>query len=125
MCRWKFLGFDHYCKVPLSTTKGDFKKPTTLLFFSKRSEDYTGQSVKGVDWYIEVDCDFIIALFRLFLQIVDSKEKLFSEVEKITLRSMSQWLGESAKDMVDTHFPAFGKQRLKSLELTCSKSYSS
>ncbi len=106
-------GFDHYCKVPLSTTKGDFKKPTTLLFFSKRSEDYTGQSVKGVDWYIEVDCDFIIALFRVLPEIVDSKEKLFSEVEKITLRSMSQWLGESAKDIMDTHFPAFGKTEVE------------
>ena len=30
-------GFDHYCKVPLSTTKGDFKKPTNLLFYSKRT----------------------------------------------------------------------------------------
>ncbi len=106
-------GFDHYCKVPLSTTKGDFKKATTLLFYSKRTEDYTGQSVKGVDWYIEVDCDFIIALLRVLPKTVDSKEQLFSEVEPTSLRSMSQWLGESAKDSVDPHFPAFGKTQVE------------
>ena len=106
-------GFDHYCKVPLSTTKGDFKKPTTLLFYSKRTEDYTGQSVKGVDWYVEVDCDFIIALLRVLPEIVGSNEKLFSEMEQVSLRSMSQWLGEPAKDIADPHFPAFGKTQVE------------
>jgi len=27
-------GYDHYVNVPLSTTKGDFQKPTTVLFYT-------------------------------------------------------------------------------------------
>jgi uncharacterized membrane protein HdeD (DUF308 family) len=106
-------GFDHYCKVPLSTTKGDFKKATTLLFYSKRTEEYTGQSVNGVDWYIEVDCDFIIALLRVLPKTIDSKEKIFAERESVSLTSMSQWLGESAKDIAGSHFPPFGKTQVE------------
>ena len=103
-------GFDHYCKVPLSSSKGDFKKPTNLLFYSKRTEDYTGQSVNGVDWYIEVDCDFTIALLRVLPETEEFREKLISEMEQIRLNPL---LGESSKGF-DESFPKIRPNRHRS-----------
>ena len=41
--------YDHYIDVPLSTTKGDFKKPTTMLFYTSRTKNYKGEPIKGID----------------------------------------------------------------------------
>jgi len=38
---------DHYVNMPLATSKGDFKKPTTFLYYSARTEGYKGEPVKG------------------------------------------------------------------------------
>lgn len=46
--------FDHYVNMPLATSKGDFKKPTTILYYSARTEGYSGQPVKGVDKIMEL-----------------------------------------------------------------------
>ncbi len=35
--------YDHYCGVPLTTTRGDFKKPTKILFYTARTKGYSGQ----------------------------------------------------------------------------------
>ena len=32
--------FDHYCEIPLATSKGDFKEPVTMLYYSARTESY-------------------------------------------------------------------------------------
>ena len=40
---------DHYVNMPLATSKGDFKKPATILYYSARTEGYHGKPVKGVD----------------------------------------------------------------------------
>lgn len=101
--------FDHYSKIPLSTTKGDFKKPTTLLLCSKRTEDYAGQSVNGVDWYLEVDCDFSIALLRVLPQRIDNNNEIFSKMAQVKLTLLSQWLGKPAINQNDPHFPIFDK----------------
>ena len=40
--------YDHYCDIPMSTTKGDFKKPTKILYYTARTKDYSGEPVKVV-----------------------------------------------------------------------------
>ena len=50
-------GYDHYVNIPLTTTKGDFKKPTKLLFYTKRTQGYDGAPVEGVDQIIEMTGD--------------------------------------------------------------------
>jgi hypothetical protein len=34
--------FDHYCDIPLATSKCDFKKPMKNLYYSARTEGYSG-----------------------------------------------------------------------------------
>jgi hypothetical protein len=50
--------YDHYCDVPLSTTKGDFKKPVNVLYYTDRTKGYKGEPVKGVDKIIKMSGDF-------------------------------------------------------------------
>ena len=38
---------DHYVNIPLATSKGDFKKPTSILYYSARTKDYSGEPVDG------------------------------------------------------------------------------
>ena len=57
--------YDHYADIPLSTTKGDFKEPTTILYYSSRTKGYSGDPVKGVDKIMEMTGDFTIAFLRV------------------------------------------------------------
>ena len=38
-----------YADIPLSTTTGDLKKPTTMLFHTERTKGYDGKHVEGMD----------------------------------------------------------------------------
>ena len=58
-------GYDHYVNVPLSTGRGDFRAPQTMLFYSARTEGYDGEPVDGVDHVFEATGDFISAVFRV------------------------------------------------------------
>jgi len=57
-------GYDHYVNVPLSVTKGDFKKPEKILFYTVRTENYDGKPVVGIDRSFEMTGDFVSAVFR-------------------------------------------------------------
>ena len=39
--------YDHYVNIPLTTTKGDFKKPTKVLYYTKRTQGYDGNRSRG------------------------------------------------------------------------------
>ncbi len=41
--------YDHYVNIPMSTTRGDFDKPSRILFYSQRTQGYRGDPVRGVD----------------------------------------------------------------------------
>jgi len=58
-------GYDHYVNIPLSTTKGDFSEPMTMLFYSARTPGYDGEEIEGVDKYFEATGDFLSAVFRI------------------------------------------------------------
>jgi len=60
---------DHYNNIPLATSKCDFKKPTTLLFYSARTEGYSGESVPGVYKITESPGDFAGAFLRVMPEV--------------------------------------------------------
>ncbi len=106
----EITGFDHYCKVPFSSTKGDFLKPTNLLFYTKRTGNYEGQSIDGVNYYVQVDCDFTIVMLRL---LPGSKETNILEenqikMKKVELQTLSQLQGQIENTKNNENLPAFG-----------------
>ncbi len=57
--------YDHYVDVPKATRKGDFQKPEKILFYSDRTEGYTGEDVPGVDVIYKTSGDFVSAVLRI------------------------------------------------------------
>ena len=57
--------YDHYVDIPLSTTKGDFKKPVRMLYYTDRTRGYDGAPVEGIDKYMKMSGDFAIAFLRI------------------------------------------------------------
>ncbi|MBK5517255.1 DUF1254 domain-containing protein [Pseudomonas sp. TH10] len=57
--------YDHYVDIPLSTTKGDFQKPTTILFYSSHTDGYNGEPISGVDKVMKMTGDFAMATLRV------------------------------------------------------------
>ncbi|MEE9571241.1 MAG: DUF1254 domain-containing protein, partial [Gammaproteobacteria bacterium] len=57
--------YDHYVNVPMSTTQGDFDKPSRILFYSQRTPGYRGEPVRGVDRVMELTGDFVSAVIRV------------------------------------------------------------
>ncbi len=57
--------YDHYVNIPMSTTQGDFAKPSRILFYSQRTEGYRGDPVPGVDRVMELTGDFVSAVIRV------------------------------------------------------------
>ncbi len=57
--------YDHYVNIPTSTTQGDFDKPSRILFYSQRTQDYRGDPVRGVDRVMELTGDFVGAVVRV------------------------------------------------------------
>ena len=57
--------YDHYVDMPLSTTQGDFEKPTTMLFYTDRTSGYDGEPVDGIDKTLKMTGDFAIAFLRV------------------------------------------------------------
>ena len=51
--------------IPLSTVEGDFQKPRTILFYTKRTEGYNGEKIKGIDETFEMTGDFVSATLRV------------------------------------------------------------
>jgi hypothetical protein len=57
--------YDHYVNIPLSTTVGDFDKPSRILFYSQRTKGYSGDPVRGIDRVMELTGDFVSAVVRV------------------------------------------------------------
>ncbi len=101
--------YDHYVNVPLSTTKGDFKKPTTMLFYTDRTKNYSGEPVKGVDKTLKMTGDFAIAFLRVAPHANEPKRMASNMAAMKTekLMSLSEFRGKAKKPVSDVNFPAF------------------
>ena len=103
--------YDHYCDIPLSTTKGDFKKPVTMLKYTDRTQRYDGAKVKGVDKYMKMSGDFAIAFLRIMPHAAEPArlKKIMATMKEVTAKTLSEYLGKPAKPVEKTQFPAFGR----------------
>jgi len=104
-------GYDHYVEIPLATSKGDFKQPFKLLFYTDRTEGYQGEEIKGVDRVMKVDCDFTVAFLRAMPHQADPARmaRVIQALKDVKVVTLSEFQGPAAKVSNDVMFPAFGK----------------
>jgi len=101
--------YDHYVNIPLSTTKGDFKKPTKILFYTARSKGYSGEPVEGVDQILEMTGDFAIAFLRVMPHAAEPErmKKNLAAMQEVKVQTLSEYLGKPAKPVEEAKFPAY------------------
>ena len=100
-------GYDHYVGIPLSTRQGDFNEPETLLFYSERTPGYDGSPVEGIDRILEVNGDFVSAVFRIMPHAAETERmnRNITAMKSIDLLSLSEFLeGED----LDVEFMPWG-----------------
>ncbi|MCZ6810259.1 MAG: DUF1214 domain-containing protein [Proteobacteria bacterium] len=104
-------GYAHYNGVPLASSKGDFKKPIKLLFYTDRTEGYQGRKVKGVDRIVKADGDFFVAFLRAMPHQADPARmaRIIQALESVQVTTLSEFQGNPAKDYSDVVFPGHGK----------------
>jgi hypothetical protein len=102
--------FDHYVNIPLATSKGDFKKPTTFLYYSARTEGYSGEPVEGVDKIMEMSGDFAVAFLRVMPEATDPEKfkANMAAIKNVKLQPLSEFQGKPAKPVVKAVFPPYG-----------------
>jgi hypothetical protein len=95
-------GYDHYAGVPLASSKGDFKKPIKVLFYTDRTEGYRGQRIKGVDRIIKVDGDFFVVFLRAMPHLADRARmaRIIQALESVKVRTLSEFQGRPAKGRI-------------------------
>lgn len=100
--------YDHYCDVPLSTTKGDLKKPMNVLYYTDRSQGYKGEPVKGVDKIVKMSGDFAIVFLRVMPHAADPErmKKNLAAMQKVKVQPLSEFLGKKKKPVEKVQFPA-------------------
>ncbi len=105
------VAYDHYVNVPMSTRKGDFRKPEKVLFYSARTEGYQGTPVEGVDRIFEMTGDFVIAAFRVMPHSNEPAkfERNIADMQAVKLLTLSQFIDGKAKSVADAEFPPFGR----------------
>ena len=101
--------YDHYCDIPLSTTKEDFGEPTKLLYCTRRTKDYKGEPVEGVDWIIEMTGDFAIAFLRVMPHAAEPErlEKNLAAMKQVKAITLAEYLGQQPKPVEEANFPAY------------------
>ena len=104
-------GYDHYVTIPMSTVKGDFKKPQTILFYSQRTKGYHGGHIKGIDRTFEMTGDFVSLVMRV-MPHADQPERykrIVSQIHAIKAMSLSEFLGKPRPEPDEVQFPPYGK----------------
>jgi hypothetical protein len=104
-------GYDHYVNVPVSVTKGDFKQPEKVLFYSARTEGFDGKEVAGVDRNFEMTGDFVSAVIRVMPHLGDKVrfDKIVEQMKSVKVMTLSEFQGKPAKPIDDVQFPSVGK----------------
>jgi hypothetical protein len=104
-------GYDHYVDIPLSTVDGDFQKPTTVLFYTERTEGYDGEKVEGIDEMFEMTGDFISATLRVMPHANEPErsKRIVDQINSIKGMTLSEFLGKPAPEIDEANFPPYGK----------------
>ncbi len=104
-------GYDHYVEIPLSTVEGDFDKPTTVLFYTARTEGYSGDKFEGIDEIFEMTGDFVSATLRVMPHANEPErfERIVDQINSIKGMTLSEFLGQPVPEADKVNFPAYGK----------------
>jgi len=100
--------YDHYCDIPLSTTFGDFRKPTRILYYTARTSGYSGEPVKGIDTVMEMSGDFAIAFLRVMPHAAEPErmQRNIATLQGIKVQGLSEYLGKPPTPTPAVVFPA-------------------
>jgi hypothetical protein len=103
--------YDHYVNIPMSTTKGDFDKPATMLFYSQRTPNYDGEPVKGIDRIMETTGDFVSAVFRVMPHAAEPErlKRNLAAMRSVDVEPLSEFLGQEDKE---PHVRSWGSPRM-------------
>jgi len=101
--------YDHYVDIPLSTTKGDFREPTTILYYTERTAGYSGEPVEGVDTILEMTGDFVVAFLRVMPHATEPErlQRNLEAMQEVKAQTLSEFLGEEPRPSDDPGFPAY------------------
>jgi hypothetical protein len=104
-------GYDHYIEIPLSTVEGDFQEPKTVLFYTKRTEGYSGKKIEGIDEIFEMTGDFVSATLRVMPHANEPErfKRIVDQINSIKGMSLSEFLGKPAPEADKVNFPPYGK----------------
>ena len=102
--------YDHYVNIPMSTTKGDFNEPATMLFYSARTPGYDGAPVEGVDRIMETTGDFVSAVFRVMPHAAEPErmERNLAAMRSVDVEPLSEFLGRGSNE---PHVRSWGSPR--------------
>ena len=104
--------YDHYVEIPMSTQQGDYMKPQRLLFYTLRTNGYKiGDKIKGVDRYLQMSGDFVMAFHRIMPHANDPArfKRIAGQIESLKVMTLSEYLGKPVKPASDAAFPVYGK----------------
>jgi hypothetical protein len=104
-------GYDHYVNIPLSVTKGDFKKPEKVLLYTERTEGFDGRRINGIDRNFEMTGDFVTAIIRVMPHANDKArfDKILEQMQSFRTTTLSEFQGKPAKSIDDIQFPSVGQ----------------
>lgn len=104
-------GYDHYVNVPMATRLGDFQKPEKMLFYSARTEGYSGDPVEGVDRIFETSGDFVSAVLRVMPHASEPERfnQIIEQMKSVNLVLLSEFQGGPVKQVDVIDFPQVGK----------------
>ncbi|MGY3804494.1 DUF1214 domain-containing protein [Pigmentibacter ruber] len=103
--------YDHYMNVPLSNLNGDYTQPLKILFYTSRTKSYkAGKKIRGIDKYIEMSGDFIMAMHRVMPHANDPDrfEIIKNQMAAIKAEPLSQYLGKKIARNERKAFPEVG-----------------
>ena len=106
--------FDHYCDIPLATSKGDFKEATNVLYYSDLTKGYTGEPVKGIDKTVKMSGDFAVAFLRVMPEAQDKEkfEQNMAAIREVKLQTLNEFKGLPAKAAPSEKAPAYGNDEM-------------
>jgi hypothetical protein len=106
-------GYDHYVEVPLATSKGDFKKPIKVLYYTDRTKNYHGEPVEGIDTVLKMTSDFVVAFLRLAPHVNDKKrsDEIKRSLKDYKLMTLSEFQGKPTVKTTPVNFPPFGSDQ--------------
>ncbi|MCH8073829.1 MAG: DUF1254 domain-containing protein [Proteobacteria bacterium] len=93
--------YDHYVNIPMSTTQGDFDKPSRILLYSQRTQGYRGDPVPGVDRVMEVTGDFVQAVLRVMPHANEPArlQRNLTAMRETRLLTLSDYLDQNAAEV--------------------------